>query len=55
MEFEFEGKELLDYKFTGTLKKENDLKHFLQMLKYTKGVNYSIEGQKVKLIKNSEQ
>jgi hypothetical protein len=55
MEFEFEGKDLLDYKFTGTLKKENDLNHFLQMLKYTKGINYYIEGNKVKLTKNTAQ
>lgn len=55
MEFEFEGKDLLDYKFTGTLKKENDLNHFLQMLKYTNGVNYYIEGKKVKLTKNTAQ
>lgn len=55
MEFEFEGKELLDYKFTGSLKKENDLNHFLQMLKYTKDINYSIVGKKVKLNKSSEE
>jgi hypothetical protein len=55
MEFEFEGTDLLEYKFTGTLKKENDLNHFLQMLKYTKGVNYNIEGNKVKLTKDTAQ
>ncbi|MBU3012851.1 DUF4974 domain-containing protein [Polaribacter vadi] len=54
-EFEFEGEELLDFKFTGTLKKENDLNHFLQMLKYTKGISYSIEGKKVKLTKDLEK
>ncbi|APZ44829.1 hypothetical protein BW723_00340 [Polaribacter reichenbachii] len=55
IEFEFEGEELLDFKFTGTLKKENDLNHFLQMLKYTKGISYSIEGKKVKLTKDLEK
>ncbi len=37
------------YRFTGTLKKENDLSHFLQMLKYTEGISYKINGNEVTL------
>ncbi|MCI2229814.1 DUF4974 domain-containing protein [Polaribacter sp. MSW13] len=48
VEFKFEGKER-DYQFTGTLKKENDLNHFLQMLKYTEGISYQINDNEVTL------
>lgn len=46
------GDDLQDYRFTGTLKKENELIHFLQMLKYTEGISYEIIGGKVKLFLN---
>ncbi|APY11847.1 hypothetical protein BWZ22_11655 [Seonamhaeicola sp. S2-3] len=37
------------YRFTGTLKKQNDLTHFLQMLKYTQGISYQINDDEVTL------
>ena len=37
------------YSFTGTLKKENSLSHFLQMLKYTEGISYKINKDEVTL------
>lgn len=37
------------YRFTGTLKKENNLSHFLQMLKYTEGISYKIDKDEVTL------
>lgn len=43
------GDDIKAMKFTGTLKKENDLIYFLQMLKYTKGVDYEIDNDQVKL------
>ncbi len=49
VEFMIEDESLNDYRFTGTLKRENSLTHFLQMLKYTKGVSSKIEDGHVKL------
>ena len=43
------GEEIKDMRFTGTLKKENDLIYFLQMLKYTEGISYEIENKQVRL------
>jgi len=37
------------YRFTGTLKKENNLSHFLQMLKYTEGISYKIDKDEITL------
>lgn len=37
------------YRFTGTLKKQNNLTHFLQMLKYTQGISYQINNDEVTL------
>lgn len=50
--FTLSDKELSNVRFTGTLKKENDLTHFLQMLKYTEGINYEISDNEVKLFIN---
>ncbi len=51
VEFKIEGKAINNFKFTGTLKKDNDLNHFLQMLEYTEGINYTIENNQVTLTK----
>ncbi|MAU16559.1 MAG: hypothetical protein CMH46_13590 [Muricauda sp.] len=50
--FVLSSDELNNVRFTGTLKKENDLTHFLQMLKYTEGINYEISDNEVKLFIN---
>lgn len=50
--FILSDEELSNVRFTGTLKKENDLTHFLQMLKYTEGINYEISDKEVKLFIN---
>ncbi|MDF0717141.1 DUF4974 domain-containing protein [Muricauda sp. 334s03] len=50
--FILSDEELSNVRFTGTLKKENDLTHFLQMLKYTEGINYEISNNEVKLFIN---
>jgi ferric-dicitrate binding protein FerR (iron transport regulator) len=50
--FVLSDKELNNVRFTGTLKKENDLTHFLQMLKYTEGISYEISDDQVKLFIN---
>lgn len=55
VEFVILDKNLKDYQFTGTLKKENDLIHFLQILKYTRGVSYKIENKQVKLFINDDK
>lgn len=55
MEFVILDKTLNDYRFTGTLKKENDLTHYLQILNYTKGISYKIENNQVKLFINNNQ
>lgn len=47
VEFKIEGAAINNFKFTGTLKRDNDLNHFLQMLEYTEGVNYTIENNQV--------
>ncbi|ALJ03805.1 hypothetical protein APS56_00955 [Pseudalgibacter alginicilyticus] len=49
VEFILTDENIRQYKFTGTLKKENELTHFLQMLKYTKGINYEIKEGNVSL------
>lgn len=49
------GNEINDIKFTGTLKKENDLIYFLQMLQYTEGISYEIGNEQVKLFLNKKQ
>ena len=49
VEFVILDENLKDYRFTGTLKKENDLTHYLQILKYTEGISYKIENKQVKL------
>lgn len=41
--------------FTGTLKKENGLIHFLEMLQYTEGINYKINDKKVILFKKKNK
>ncbi len=46
------GDEIKKMRFTGTLKKENDLIYFLQMLKYTEGISYEINNEQVKLFVN---
>jgi len=51
VEFKIEGEAINNFKFTGTLKRDNDLNHFLQMLEYTEGINYTIENNEVTLIK----
>lgn len=50
--FVLSNDELSNVRFTGTLKKENELTHFLQMLKYTEGINYEISDNEVKLFIN---
>ncbi len=47
VEFKIEGAAINNFKFTGTLKRDNDLNHFLQMLEYTEGINYTIENNQV--------
>jgi hypothetical protein len=44
-----------DIQFTGTLKKGNDLRHFLEMLKYTEGISYKINNKQVELFVNNKQ
>jgi len=51
VEFIIDGEAVNNFKFTGTLKRDNDLNHFLQMLEYTQGINYSIENNQVTLTK----
>lgn len=50
-EFIIKDERIKQYRFTGTLKKENSLIHFLQILKYTEGIHYEINGDKVTLNK----
>ncbi len=50
--FVLSNDELNNVRFTGTLKTENDLTHFLQMLKYTEGINYEVSDNEVKLFIN---
>jgi len=52
IKFILSNHELNDVRYTGTLKKENDLTHFLQMLKYTEGINYEVSDNEVKLFIN---
>lgn len=51
VEFKIEGAAINNFEFTGILKRDNDLNHFLQMLKYTEGINYNIENNQVILSK----
>lgn len=41
----YKNKEIKLLKFTGTLKKENSVTHFLEMLKYTQNINYTIDNK----------
>ncbi len=52
VKFVLVGDEIKEMRFTGTLKKENDLIYFLQMLKYTEGISYEINDERVKLFLN---
>ena len=52
LKFVLIGEKIKKMRFTGTLKKENDLIYFLQMLKYTKGISYEINDDQVKLFLN---
>lgn len=54
VEFVILDENLKDYRFNGTLKKENDLTHYLQILKYTEGISYKIENKQVKLFINED-
>lgn len=47
--FNLNGENIKQTSFTGTLKKENSLIHFLQMLKYTEGISYKINNDQVTL------
>ncbi|MDO6803116.1 DUF4974 domain-containing protein [Wenyingzhuangia sp. 1_MG-2023] len=47
--FHLNGENIKQVRFTGTLKKENSLMHFLQMLKYTEGISYTINKEDVTL------
>lgn len=49
--FKIEGEPIKNFEFTGTLKRDNDLNHFLQMLEYTGGIKYTIENNQVTLSK----
>ncbi len=51
VEFKIEGAAINNFEFTGTLKRDNDLNHFLQMLEYTEGINYTIKNNQVILTK----
>ena len=42
VEFQFENKELLDYRFTGNIKKSTTVQHVLKVLKTSSGFNYRI-------------
>ena len=50
--FVLKSEKISQYRFTGTLKKENELSHFLQILKYTEGINYEIKDKEVVLFFN---
>ncbi|UMB55123.1 DUF4974 domain-containing protein [Lutibacter sp. A64] len=50
--FILKDEKIKQFRFTGTLKKENELIHFLQMLKYTEGISYKIIENKVELFFN---
>ncbi len=47
--FHLKGEKIKQIRFTGTLKKENSLKHFLRMLKYTEGISYTINKENITL------
>ena len=51
VEFKIEGTAINNFEFTGTLKRDNDLNYFLQMLEYTEGINYTIKNNQVTLTK----
>ena len=51
VEFKIEGAAISNFEFTGTLKRDNDLNYFLQMLEYTEGINYTIKNNQVTLTK----
>ena len=52
VKFILKDEKIKQFRFTGTLKKENELIHFLQMLKYTEGINYRIIDRQVELFFN---
>lgn len=52
IKFIIENESLKKFHFTGTLKKQNDLTHFLQILKYTEGIDYQVEQEEVRLFIN---
>jgi len=43
--FVFKDKKIKKLKFTGTLKKANNIAHFLQMLEYTQNINYTFNNK----------
>lgn len=49
VEFIIEESKIKKLHFTGSLKKEDGLIHFLQMLEYTENINYNIERDLIKL------
>ena len=49
VKFEYSNNKLKTIHFTGTLEKEKGLTHFLQTLKYTEGINYTINNKIITL------
>ena len=52
---QFDDEKLKNIQFTGTVKKEEGLIYFLQMLYYTENIQYNIEGKHIILSKSSKR
>lgn len=53
VKFLFKDTSIKKLHFTGSLKKENGLIHFLEMLQYTEGINYKINNKEIILSKGN--
>ncbi len=51
--FYFSDEDMKNIHFTGNIKKQDGLLHFLQILKYTEGINYKINNDTISLSKNN--
>ena len=51
VQFLYKNNSIKDIHFTGSLKKENGVIHFLEMLHYTEGINYKINDKEIILFK----
>jgi len=50
--FDFSNEDMKEIHFTGNIKKQDGLLHFLQILQYTEGIDYKINNDTISLSKN---